>query len=143
MSSKFYKRKLSAALVMGALTLLVSLVIADHFIGLSQTPAHQLRGVMAHIILYVGLVAFPMLFYRKTSWVYTLFNLPLYFILYFLIAEVAGSTFTHYFLRRTGGFIEFPDYFGAGITMVFFWSAQSIVFLVLWGLKKIKSHKNT
>ena len=142
MRSKFDKRKLSAALIMGALTLLVSLVVADHFIGLSQTPAHQLRGVMAHIILYAGLVGFPMVFCRKTSWVYTLFNLPLYFILYFPIAEVVGSTFTHSLLRSSRGLIEFPDYFDAGITTVFFWSVQSIVFLVLWGLQRIKHRKN-
>lgn len=141
MSNRFDKRKLFASLIMGILTLIISLVVADHLIGLTQFPAHQRRGFMAHMVLYAGLIGFPILFCKKTTWVYTLLNLPLYFILYFPMAEAAGSTYTHNFLRSSRGLITFPDYFGAGITAIYFWIVQSIVFFLLWSLRRIKSQK--
>ena len=141
MDNKFNKRKLFSALIMGILTLIVSLIIADHFIGLAQYPADQLRGFVAHIVLYTDLIGLPMLYHKKTTWVYTISNLPLYFSLYFPIAEVAGSTYTHYFLRSSRSLNALPDYFGAGITAIYFWSIQSTVFFVLWILQRMKHTK--
>lgn len=139
MGGRVDRKKWIAAMIMGIFTVVLCLVIADHWIGLSQTPAHRTRENLAHIILYGGLVGLPILFYPKTTWPYTLLNLPLYFILYFPIAEIAGSAATHFFLRYAGGFIAFPDAFGAGITAVYFWSVQSVVFLVLWGVQRLQS----
>lgn len=141
MSNRFDKRKLFASFIMGFLTLIVSLVVADHLIGLYQQPAHRLKGIFAHIVFYAGLIGLPALFCKKTSWIYTLFNLPLYFILYFPIADAAGSTYMHYFLRSSHGLITLPDYFGAGITTIYFWIVQSIVFFIMWSLHRIKCHK--
>lgn len=141
MHNRVDKRKLFASLIMGVLTLIVSLVVADHLIGLTQQPAHQLKGILAQIVFYAGLIGLPILFCKNTTWVYTLLNLPLYFILYFPIAEATGSTYTHYFLRSSRSLIALPDYFGAGITTIYFGIIQSIVFLILWNLQRMKCRK--
>ncbi len=111
--------------MMGVLTILFCLIVADDLFGLSAPPA---RSQMGHVIFWVGLIGLPLLFCRLVSWRYTLLNIPLYFLLYFPAYEICGLKHTHFLLQR-GGFINFGPVWGAGLVAALFWGVQSLVYL--------------
>lgn len=124
-----HRKALMLPALMGVLTILLCLVVADGIIGLNQSPAHRSTGIMANAFLWGGLIGLPLLFYKWVQWKYTLLNFPLYFLLYFPVYAMFGLKHTHYFLG-TGGFIDFPTCWGALLVAVWFWGVQSLAYLI-------------
>jgi len=124
------KMSLIFGCVMGVLTILISLVVADGIFGLKQPPAKATRELVGFLFFWCGMIVLPLLFYKKVKWRHTLQNLLLYFLLYFPTYEVFGLKHTHFFLE-TGGFITFPSYWGGILVAVIFWGIQSIMFLII------------
>lgn len=143
MKLKISKRTLFYNFIMGILTVLVSLAVADGVFGLSQLPADAGRELVGEVFLWVGLILLPLLFRKKIKWMCTLLNLPLYFLLYFPVYDFFGVRHYHKFLE-SGGFIGSPP-LNAALVAVSFWGIQSIVLLIC-GLisclvKKLKNSK--
>lgn len=123
--SEIFRRFLYAG-IMGVLTILLCLVVADDILGLNAPPA---RSQMGYPIFWVSLIGLPLLFYKLTPWRYTLLNIPLYFLLYFPVYELCGLKHTH-LLLKAGGFIEFGPLWGAMLVVALFWGVQSFVYFV-------------
>jgi len=124
------KMSLIFGCVMGVLTILISLVVADGIFGLNQPPAKAARELVGFLFFWCGMIVLPLLFHKKLKWRDTLQNLLLYFLLYLPTYEVFGLKHTHFFLE-TGGFIAFPSYWGGILVAVIFWGIQSIMFLII------------
>lgn len=124
------EKRLIYVCMMGVCTIFLSLVVADGMFGLNQPPAKASREFVGFPFFWSGMIALPLLFYKRVKWRDTLLNLPLYFLLYFPVYDMFGLKLTHSFLER-GGFFAFPSYMGAILVAVVFWGIQSIVFLVV------------
>ena len=118
-------RELCSALLLGLLTLALSLAAADGLIGLNQPPAGTRLGA---VLFWAGLVGLPLVFWRRVRWRYTVVDLPLYFLLYFPIDLAFGPAHTHTVLSGHG-FIAFPAALRAALTAAVFWGVQSLVYL--------------
>lgn len=123
--SKIFGRFFYAG-IMGILTILLCLVIADDIFGLSAPPA---RSQMGHPIFLVSLISLPLLFHKVVPWKYTLLNIPLFFLLYFPVYELCGTKLTHSLLE-TNGFLESGPLLGAILVTALFWGVQSLVYFV-------------
>lgn len=139
MKPKSWNKSLLYAGIMGISTVLLSLVVADGVFGLNQPPARATRELIGFLFFWSGMIALPLLFYKRVKWRYTFQNLLLYFLLYFPVCKAFGFQHKHYFLE-TGGFLSFPTYWGAILVAVVFWGIQSLVFLICkiiyWVLRK-------
>ena len=113
-------------IIMGLLTILLCLVVADGEFGLNPPPARSHMGI---IVYWASIIVLPLLFYKRVSWRYTLLNLPLYFVLYFPVHRLYSNKLTSMFLD-TGGFIAFPAWGYAILVAVIFWGTQSTVYLI-------------
>lgn len=137
-----WKMGLILGCIMGILTILMSLVVADGVFGLNQPPARATRALVGFLFFWCGMIVLPLLFYKGVKWRYTLQNLLLYFLLYFPISEMFGFQHEHYFLEA-GGFISFPTYWGAILVAIMFWGIQSFVFLAVniisFAVRKVKT----
>ncbi len=143
MKSDSRKSSLLYTLIMGLMTVSLSLAVADGVFGLSQLPADAGRELVGEVFLWCGLILLPLLFFKKLKWKYTLLNLPLYFILYFPVYDFFGVRHYHKFLE-SGGFIGSPP-LSAALVAVSFWVIQSIVLLlcglISYAVKKLKKQK--
>lgn len=115
--------------IMGILTILLCLVVADGMIGLNHPPARKYIEFIGAVVFWVGIIALPLIFYKCVKWRYTLLNLPLYFLLYFPVCSVFGLKQEHLFLE-SGGFLSFPASWGAIVVSFLFWGLQSLVYLI-------------
>ena len=129
MKSTNWKMGLIFAVIMGILTILLCLVVADGMIGLNHPPARKYIEFIGAVVFWVGIIALPLIFHKWVKWRYTLLNLPLYFLLYFPICNVFDLKQEHLFLE-SGGFLPLPTFWGAIMAAVVFWSLQSLVYLI-------------
>ena len=128
-------------IIMGILTILLCLVVADGEFGLNPPPARSHMGI---VVYWVSIIVLPLLFYKCVPWRYTFLNLLLYFVLYFPVHELYSNNLTSMFLD-TGGFIAFPVWWYAALVSVVFWGTQSIVYLITnvisYIIRKRKQHE--
>lgn len=131
------------AILMGLLTVLVCMVIADGFVGIEGTIhdykefadghhefALKVSDPTGRIIFWIGLLAIPVLFSRKTKVKYTWVNLPLYLAAWYLCSWIFGESVKHRYLAHPAqGFISFGEEFISIGTTFIFWVIQAIV---LW-----------
>jgi len=124
-----WKQGVLWALLMGVLTVLFCLVLADGVLHMNGWSGGQ-NTLPGRIVFWVFLVGLPLLFWKKVQWRHTLINLALYFLLYFPVSAFFGGHHDHTFLEDLGGFIAFPAYFNAGLMTAIFWGVQSAVYAV-------------
>jgi len=147
------------ALIIGLLTVLVCMVIADGFVGIAGTihdykefadGTHEfmlkVSDPTGRIIFRVGLLAIPMLFSLKTKVRYTWVNLPLYFGAWYICFLIFGESVKHRYLAHPAqGFISFGNEFTSVTTTLLFWIVQALVLLAarsLWLIiKKLSQDK--
>ena len=130
MNATKWKKEAIFAVIMGILTVLLCLVVADGMIGMDYPPARKHIEYMGAAIFWIGIIALPLIFHKWAKWRYTLLNLPLYFLLYFPIYDVFGLKHEHLFLD-SGGFLPLATFWGAIMAAVVFWSLQSLVYLIV------------
>jgi len=130
-------------ILMAVLTVFFCLAFSDGILNMyAYKTMHYWQDVLlGRIVFCIFIVLLPLIFAKKVKWKHTIINLPLYFLMYFPVAEIFGYSQGHLFLRF-GGFISFPDYFGATIVAIVFWSIQSLTYMLLFILKKLKKTEN-
>ena len=131
------------AIIMGLLTVLVCMVIADGLIGIEGTIHDYIEYEDGHheftlkvsdptgrIIFRIGLFCIPVLVAWKTKVKYTWINLPLYMAAWYICCFVFGESVKHRYLAHPAqGFISFGNEFTSITTTLMFWIVQAIV---LW-----------
>jgi len=133
------------AFVMGVLTVLVCMVIADGFIGIEGTIhdyveyedghhefALKVSDPTGRIMFRLGLFCIPALFAWKTKVKYTWINLPLYMAAWYICYFIFGESVKHRYLAHPSrGFISFGNEFTSVTTTLLFWIVQAIVLFVV------------
>lgn len=133
------------AVILGLLTVLVCMVIADGFIGIEGTihdyieyedGTHEfmlkVSDPTGRIIFWTGLLFLPVLFSLKTKVNYTWINLPLYMAAWYICYAIFGESVKHRYLAHPAqGFISFGNEFTSVITTLFFWIVQALVLLAV------------
>ena len=150
------------AFLLGLLTVIICLAIGDGLIGVAGTLGEciyddsgelveytlHVKDPTGKIILWSGLLLFPMIL---ANWIrprHTWINLPLFVLSWYVLSAIFGSHANHYFLAHPArGFISFFEEFDPFIVAVFMWLTQLIVLLVVRGIikliRKIKTRKDT
>ena len=150
------------AVVMGILTVVFCLVIADGILG---TDGHMLtRGPLFSnepfagtydpndgtglVFFWVSILAITALFVLRLPWRYTWVNLVLYFVLWFPVSAAFGNSPQHTYLdKTTSAFLTIgPDlsFLRPIVSAVWFWLIQSTVYLVFHtGAILLRKVKNT
>lgn len=128
-----------SALLMGVLTALFCLLVADGLLGL-QAPNDYLffhYALPGTMIFWFALIGLPLAFRKTVKWRDTTVNLFLIFVLYFVLRPIPGALgiWRHSkFLRSTrDGLIEFPgqDLLLAAFITVLMWGVQAAILLAL------------
>lgn len=133
------------SLLMASVTIVLCLIVAERFLGITgfvKSVEYGPNGGMEWLVdphLKIGvwfrrifLLVIPLVFYRKVPWPYTLIHPILYTAAYFPIREVIGVWPAMGFLAHGGGFLNIPPILTAIMMALYFWSAQSLVYLVCW-----------
>lgn len=131
------------AVIMGLLTVLVCLIIADGIVGIEgiirdykefADGHHEFTLVTSNptgrIIFWIGLLGLPVLFYKKVKVRYTWINLPLYLAAWYICSWLFGESVKHRYLAHPAqGFISIGDEFVSLWTTFLLWVVQAII---LW-----------
>lgn len=133
------------AIIMGLLTVLVCMVIADGLIGIEGTIRDykefedgyheftlKVSDPTGRYIFWIGLLSIPVLFSWKTKVRYTWVNLPLYFVAWYLCSWIFGESVKHRYLAHPAqGFISIGEGFTSLWTTLLFWIVQAIVLWII------------
>ena len=133
------------AFIIGILTVLVCMVVADGLIGIEGTIHDYIEYEDGHhefalkvsdstgrIIFRLGLFCIPVLFAWKTKVKYTWINLPLYMAAWYICYFIFGESVKHRYLAHPAqGFISFENEFTSITTTLAFWIAQAIVIWII------------
>ena len=133
------------AFVIGVLTVLVCMVIADGFIGIEGTIhdyveyedghhdfALKVSDPAGRIMFRLGLFCIPVLFAWKTKVKYTWINLPLYMAAWYICYFIFGESVKHRYLAHPAqGFVSFGNEFTSVTTTLMFWINQAIVLWII------------
>lgn len=139
------------ALIMGILTVLVCMVIADGFVGVEGTIhdykefadghhefALKVSDPTGRYIFWIGLFGISALFSWKTKVKYTWVNLPLYLAAWYACSWIFGESVKHRYLAHPAqGFISFGEEFTVVTTTLWFWLVQAIVLWIIAFLRFI------
>lgn len=139
------------AVIMGLLTILVCLIIADGLIGIEGTIKdykeyadgyHEFILVTSNptgrYVFWIGLLGISVLFSWKTKIKYTWINLPVYFAAWYLCLWIFGESVKHRYLAHPAqGFISFGEGFVSLGTTVFLWLMQVIILGIMTLLRFI------
>lgn len=133
------------AVIMGLLTVLVCMVVADGLVGIEGTihdykefedGYHEftlkVSDPTGRYIFWIGLLGIPALFARKTKVKYTWVNLPLYLASWYICSWMFGESVKHRYLAHPPqGFISFGDEFFSIGSTILFWIVQAIVLWII------------
>ena len=136
MKNQNHEKSIGFALVMGLLTMIFCLVIADGLLGIQGSRVDNGGGTdyldtdvkTGAIVFWIFLIGLPVLVAKCVRWVHTIPHLLLYFALYFPVSFHFGSSISHTFLDRAGLFSV--TWLSALITAVVFWGVQSVIFII-------------
>ena len=153
---KYHLKNIFWALVMGVLTMITCLYIAERHLGIQGFIEYE-YGATGRVIgwslnrsfqpglwfRWICLIGLPLLFARKVRWRYTWVNLLLFFALYFPIRMIAKPwPYMFYLSDSSNGIINIPWIVLPFMMTFHFWGVQSLVYLayntVSWILKSYK-----
>lgn len=140
---KYHLKNVAWALLMGLVTMILCLFVAERILGVSGyvvsveygSDGEMLSAVNPHIKIglwfrRICLVVIPLVFAKKVRWRYTWVNLFLFFGLYFPFRALAGQWPAMGYLGDGGSFLPIPWILNPIIMMFHFWGVQSLFFLV-------------
>ena len=133
------------ATIMGLLTSIICLAIADGCIGVAGTiKDFEELGNRYHTftlstsdptgryIFWIGLLGLPVLFARKAKVKYTWVNLPIYLLAWYVCSGIFGESPKHRYLAHPArGWITIGEGLEPFSVMVMMWLVQAIV---LWAI---------
>ena len=150
------------AFILGLLTVIICLAIADGLIGVAGTLGEciydesgelieytlHIKDPTGKIIFWGGLLLLPVILAYWIRPRHTFINLPLFVLSWYVLSAVFGSHANHYFLSHPArGFISFFEEFDPFVVAVFLWLPQFIVLLfvrvIIHLIQKMKSRKET
>ena len=140
---KYHLKNIFWALVMGVLTMITCLYIAERHLGIQGFIEYE-YGATGRVIgwslnrsfqpglwfRWICLIGLPLLFARKVRWRYTWVNFFVFFFLYFPMRELAGQWPGMGYLGEGGSILPLPWILNPIIMMFHFWGVQSLVYLV-------------
>lgn len=149
------KRSYLLSTLLGLLTVIVCLAIADGMIGVEGTIGEyqedefgnveftlHVKDPTGRIIFWSGLLLLPLIFGWFISPGHTWVNLPLYLIAWYVLSAIFGSQVNHRFLAHPSrGFIDFFSELDPFFTTLHLWIIQLIILLAVKGLQYLL-HKN-
>ena len=133
------------AVIMGLLTAIICLVIADGMIGVAGTiQDFEDLGNGYHTftlatgdptgryIFWIGLLSLPVLFARKVKVKYTWVNLPIYLLAWYICSGIFGEMPNHRYLDHPeSGWLTIGEGLEPFSVMIMLWLVQAIV---LWAI---------
>ena len=133
------------ATVMGLLTAIICLAIADGCIGVAgtikdfeslgngyHTFALSTSDPTGRYIFWIGLLVLPVLFARKVKVKYTWGNLPIYLLAWYTCSGIFGESPKHQYLAHPArGWLTIGEGLEPFSVMLMLWLVQAIV---LWAI---------
>ena len=131
------------AVIMGLLTTIICLVIADGLIGVAGTIQDfedmgngyhtftlSTSDPTGRYIFWIGLIGLPVLFASKVKVKYTLVNLPIYLLAWYICSGIFGESPNHQYLAHPArGWLTIGEGLEPFSVMIMLWLVQAIV---LW-----------
>jgi len=155
------KKSYLFTLLLGLLTVIVCLAIADGMIGVEGTIGDyredefgnveftlHVKDPTGRIIFWSGLLLLPFILGWFISLRHIWVNLPLYLIAWYVLSAIFGSQVNHRFLAHPSrGFVDFFSELDPLFTTFYLWIIQLIVLLAIKGiqclLRKIKARRQS
>lgn len=155
------KKSYLLSLLLGLLTVIVCLAIADGMIGVIGTIGDytedefgnveftlHVKDPTGRIIFGAGLILLPLIFGWFISPKHTWVNLPLYLLAWYILSAIFGSQVNHRFLAHPStGFIDFFSEFTPFFTTLYLWVNQLVILLAVklgqYILRKIKARRQS
>ena len=133
------------AVVMGLLTTIICLVIADGLIGVAGTIQDfedlgngyhtftlSTSDPTGRYIFWIGLIGLPVLFASKAKVKYTWVNLPIYLLAWYICSGIFGESPNHQYLAHPArGWLTIGEGLDPFSVMIMLWLVQAIV---LWAI---------
>ncbi|MBP3616996.1 MAG: hypothetical protein J6J38_03065 [Lachnospiraceae bacterium] len=133
------------AVIMGLLTAIICLVIADGLVGVAGTIKdfkdlgngyHEFTlstsDPTGRYIFWIGLLGLPVLFASKVKVKYTWVNLPIYLLAWYICSGIFGESPKHRYLAHPAkGWITIGEGLEPFSVMIMMWLVQAIV---LWAI---------
>ena len=153
------KKSYLLALLLGLLTVIVCLVIADGMIGVAGTVGDytedefgnveftlHVKDPTGKIIFSIGLILLPLIFGWFVSPRHTWINILLYLAAWYVLSAIFGSQVNHRFLAHpSSGFIDFFSEFTPFFTTLYLWISQFVILLTVklirYVLRKIEVYR--
>lgn len=155
------KKSYLLSLLLGLLTVIVCLAIADGMIGVIGTIGDytedefgnveftlHVKDPTGRIIFGAGLILLPLIFGWFISPKHTWVNLLLYLLAWYALSAIFGSQVNHRFLAHPStGFIDFFSEFTPFFTTLYLWVNQLVILLAVklgqYILRKIKARRQS
>ena len=133
------------AVIMGLLTTIICLVIADGLIGVAGTIQDfedlgngyhtftlSSSDPTGRYIFWIGLIGLPVLFACKVKVKYTWVNLPIYLMAWYICSGIFGESPNHQYLAHPArGWLTIGEGLEPFSVMIMLWLVQAIV---LWAI---------
>lgn len=131
--------------IMGLLTTIICLVIADGLIGVAGTIQDfedlgngyhtftlSTSDPTGRYIFWIGLIGLPVLFASKVKVKYTWLNLPIYLLAWYICSGIFGESPNHQYLAHPArGWLTIGEGLEPFSVMIMLWLVQAIV---LWAI---------
>ena len=133
------------AVIMGLLTSIICLAIADGWIGVAGTIKDfedlgngyhtftlSTSDPTGRYIFWIGLLGLPVLFASKVKVKYTCVNLPIYLLAWYICSGIFGDSPKHQYLAHPArGWLTIGEGLEPFSVMIMLWLVQAIV---LWAI---------
>lgn len=133
------------AVIMGLLTSIICLAIADGWIGVAGTIKDfedlgngyhtftlSTSDPTGRYIFWIGLLGLPVLFASKVKVKYTWVNLPIYLVVWYICSGIFGDSPNHQYLAHPArGWLTIGEGLEPFSVMIMLWLVQAIV---LWAI---------
>lgn len=133
------------AVIMGLLTAIICLVIADGLVGVAGTIKdfkdlgngyHEFTlstsDPTGRYVFWIGLLGLPVLFASKVKVKYTWVNLPIYLMTWYICSGIFGESPKHRYLAHPArGWITIGEGLEPFSVMIMLWLVQAIVLLAI------------
>jgi hypothetical protein len=153
--NKQFLRDILLAMLLGVLTVFFCVYVADGLFGIRGLKHREVIGQAdwgpvtrswverenqtGAVIFWLFLLGLPLLFTRWTKWRYTLFNLLIYPMLWYIVDACVESHHGHLILSGTMGWFSGLDKVINPIFMsIQFLVAHSMVFFAVYCIRKIR-----